>query len=100
MPDTIAPAFLEIAIDTRLSELDVVLCATGRYRILCGKSARLLRGGDRVALRDLNPDLEKGTVVVDQVRPSVGNAVHVLTLDGGAYLVRGSRLVLVTRDHT
>lgn len=100
MSDTITPAFLEMAKDAGLAPLEALFCATERYRILCGKSARLLRCGDRVALRDLNPDLEEGTVVVDQVRPSVGNTVHVMTLDGDAYLVRGSRLVLVARDHT
>lgn len=100
MPDTITPAFLEMAKDANRGPLDVAFCSTERHRILGGKSARLLRRGDRVALRDLNPDLEEGTVVVDQVRPSVGNTVHVLTVDADAYLVRGSRLVLVTRDHT
>lgn len=100
MSDTITPAFLEMAKDAGIGPFEALFCVSERYRILCGKSARLLRRGDRVALRDLNPDLEEGTVVVDQVRRSVGNAVLVMTLDADAYLVRGSRLVLVARDHS
>lgn len=97
MTDTITPAFHDILKDGGAELQDIVYCATERHRILGGKSARLLRRGDRVALRDLNPDLDGGTAVVEQVRPSVGSTVHVLTRGGEAHLVRGSRLVLVTR---
>lgn len=98
MTDTITPAFLAMAKDTGPAVSGIIFSSTDRHRILGGKSARLLRRGDRVALRDLNPDLEEGTAVVDQVRPSVGTTVHVLTIGANVYLVRGSRLVLVTRD--
>jgi hypothetical protein len=98
MTDTITPAFLAMAKNAGPAASKIIFSSTERRRILGGKSARLLRRGDRVALRDLNPDLEEGTAVVDQVRPSVGTTVHVLTIGGNAYLVRGSRLVLVTRD--
>ncbi|WP_247040252.1 hypothetical protein [Arthrobacter rhizosphaerae] len=98
MTDMITPAFLAMARNTDPAAGGIVFDSAERHRILGGKSARLLRRGDRVALRDLNPDLEEGTAVIDQVRPSVGTTVHVLTIGGNAYLVRGSRLVLVIRD--
>lgn len=98
MNDIITPAFLDMVKDGEPAIREMLSGALERHRILGGKSARLLRRGDRVALRDLNPDLEGGTAVIEQVRPSVGNTVHVLTRDGGVHLVRGSRLVLVTRD--
>lgn len=74
MTDTITPAFLDIVKDGGPAVQEALLRSTERHRILGGKSARMLRRGDRVALRDLNPDL-----------------------DGEAHLVRGSRLVLVAR---
>lgn len=98
MTDTITPAFLDIVKDGGAAVQDAMFRSTERHRILGGKSARLLRRGDRVALRDLNPDLDEGTAVVEQVRPSVGSTVHVLIRGGEAHLVRGSRLVLVSRD--
>ncbi|BCW06902.1 hypothetical protein ACIQF8_03750 [Pseudarthrobacter sp. NPDC092184] len=97
MTDTITPAFLDIVKDGGPAVQEVLLRSTERHRILGGKSARMLRRGDRVALRDLNPDLDGGTAVVEQVRPSVGSTVHILTVGGEAHLVRGSRLVLVAR---
>lgn len=98
MADPFTPAFIEMAKDASLGALDTMFRSTERHRILGGKSARLLRRGDRVALRDLNPDLDEGTAVVEQVRPSVGSTVHVLIRGGQAHLVHGSRLVLVSRD--
>ncbi|MFF1880206.1 hypothetical protein ACFVVC_01890 [Pseudarthrobacter sp. NPDC058196] len=98
MSDTITPAFLDIVKDGGAAVAETLCCSTERHRILGGKSARMLRQGDRVALRDLNPELDGGTAVVAQVRPSVGSTVHVLTAGGEAHLVRGSRLVIVTRD--
>lgn len=98
MTDTITPAFLAMAKDTGPAASGITFSSTDRHRILGGKSARLLRRGNRVALRDLNPDLKAGTAVVEQVRPSVGSTVHVLTKGGDTHLVRGSRLVLVVRD--
>ncbi|MDO5865194.1 MULTISPECIES: hypothetical protein [Paenarthrobacter] len=97
MTDTITPAFLDITKDSGPAVQETLFPSTERHRILGGKSARMLRRGDRVALRDLNPDLDGGTAVVEQVRPSVGSTVHVLTTGGDAHLVRGSRLVLVAR---
>lgn len=98
MTDTITPTFLDIVKDDGTADADTLCCSSERHRILGGKSARMLRPGDRVALRDLNPDLDGGTAVVAQVRSSVDSTVHVLTAGGEAHLVRGSRLVLVTRD--
>ena len=99
MTDIVTPAFFDLAVNAGgITVHAAVWDATERHRILGGKSARLLRRGDRVALRDLNPDLNGGTAVVEQVRPSVGSTVHVLTRGGEAHLVRGSRLVLVTRE--
>ena len=67
--------------------------------MVVGKSARLLRRGDRVALHDLNPDRDEGTAVVDRVRSSSGRTVLVETVEAGSFLVRGSRLVLASRGH-
>jgi hypothetical protein len=100
MTDAITPAFHDILEHGGAAVLETIFRSTERHRILGGKSARLLRRGDRVAMRDLNPDLDGGLGIIEQVRPSVGSTVHVLIRGGEAHLVRGSRLVLTNRDHS
>lgn len=103
MTDQITPAFLDIVASGGLAVREAVFRATERHRIIGGKSARLLRPGDRVALRDLGPGpageaRAHGSAVVRSARVAARDLVHVTTADGEAHLVRGSRLVLVVRD--
>jgi hypothetical protein len=60
MTDTITPAFLAMAKNAGPAASKIIFSSTERRRILGGKSARLLRRGDRVALRDLKPRPRRG----------------------------------------
>ncbi|MFE4332518.1 hypothetical protein ACFRQM_24765 [Streptomyces sp. NPDC056831] len=98
MSITLTPAFVEMAEDTSPETLDVFYRSTGRRLLFGSKSARLLRVGDRVAVRDLHPDRAEpsgvATVVGLSTRLSSG-AVFVITAERGVFLTPGSRLVLV-----
>ncbi|MFD9601999.1 hypothetical protein [Streptomyces sp. NPDC059970] len=98
MTDTLTPAFVEMAKGTSPETLDVFHRSTGRHLLFGSKSARLLRAGDRVAVRDLHPDraeLPGVATVVDLSTPLSSGAVFVITAEHGVCLTPGSRLVLV-----
>lgn len=97
--DTLTPAFREMFQNPTPELLDVVYRSTGRHRLFGGKSARLLRAGDMVALRDLNlvrADVPGVATVVDTHVSPAGTA-FVTTAEHGLFLTPGSRLVLVHR---
>ena len=96
--------------------LDTIFTTQERHRLLGGKSARLLRKGDTVALCDLttvggehvgrsydnalslNAKMARNStaVIFDTVIASTGD-VFVITQDQGAYKVPGHRLMLTFR---
>ncbi|MFD2794592.1 hypothetical protein ACFS27_13630 [Promicromonospora vindobonensis] len=97
--DALTPAFCEMFQNPTPDFLDVVYRSTGRHRLFGGKSARLLRAGDMVALRDLpliRADVPGVATVVDASVSSTGTA-FVMTAEHGLFLTPGSRLVLVHR---
>ena len=97
--DTLTPAFREMFLSPVPGFLDLVYHSTERHRLFGGKSARLLRVGDRVALRDLHlvrAEVPGVATVVDTYVSSTG-AAFVMTTAHGLFLTPGSRLVLVHR---
>lgn len=85
------------ALDLRLDARR--LPAAGKpVRFVGGKSARLLRGGETVALRDLTGDpASTGSFEVDSVVAYDAVAMVVCSKDGICHVVDGSQLVLVQR---
>ncbi|PUB32538.1 hypothetical protein C8K30_1011064 [Promicromonospora sp. AC04] len=97
--DTLTPAFREWFQDPAPGFLDLVYRSTGRHRLLGGKSARLLRAGDLVAVRDLHPDRDErpGMAAVIGTHISPVGIAFVSTAEHGLFPTPGSRLVLVHR---
>lgn len=67
-------------------------------RFVGGKSARLLRGGETVALRDLTDDpASNGSFEIDSVVAYDEVAMVICSKDGNCHVVDGSRLIFVQR---
>ena len=101
--DRLTPAFHQLVRDVAPEDLQRVFRATERHRLLGGKSIRLLRRGDRVAVSDLYPhsrhsNSASGIAVVTEAAVVRGDDVRVVTAEHGVYLVPGSRLVMVHRQ--
>lgn len=114
MVDTITPSFIDLLQSAALSGPRAsaapgpaaVLRSSDRRRIVGGKSARMLRAGDTVSRRDLGLSEAGGTgdaqrsrvTTVAEARTSLrDDLVRIRTVEGEAFLVRGSRLVVVMR---
>lgn len=68
-------------------------------RFVGGKSARLLRAGDTVALQDLSGDATHyGSALIIATTPHDEKDVAVLSNDAGCFVVPGSRLVFTHRE--
>lgn len=104
MTDTLTPAFVEMAKSGTPAFLNMIFHSSGRHRLLAGKSARLLRAGDMVALRDLQTERNaeiSGVTRVSHAHTGSNNpsTTYVVTDTPGAvyaiYQIPSARLVLV-----
>lgn len=102
--NTIDTAFLEL-VEHAAAEIGSLAPDTKRYRVFAGKSARLLRRGDLVALSDMHTDFEPSSGigrVVDAHVAADTDEVFVMLAAHGDYLIPtlipASRLVLVHRS--
>ena len=96
-PDSITPAVNEMAKEQTPGLHGFMCRLTERHCLVCGKSARLLRPGDTVALRDLYPDRTdiEGVGTISNAYTSESGTTFVITLKHGMFLIPGSRLVPV-----
>ncbi|WP_181273563.1 hypothetical protein [Brevibacterium oceani] len=96
MTDIITNALIDLALDGKVSDLTFAE-SHGRHLAVAGKSARLLRPGDVVAVRDLAEDgigTARVKTVMDSRAPEHAGDVWVLTEDT-AHRIPGSRLLVV-----
>jgi len=98
-PDAITPAFIGMTKAQTPEMLDLVYHSAERHRLFGGKSARLLRKGDILALRDLYPERigVRGMATVSSVYGTTAGTTLVITAMHGLFLIPGSRLVIVRR---
>ena len=109
MTDTITPAFIEMAQSGAPVVLNSIFPSNGRHRLLAGKSARLLRAGDMVALHDLQTERNveiSGVTRVSHAHTGSNDpsTTYVVTDTPGAvyaiYQIPSARLVLVHQAPT
>lgn len=78
--------------------------AIGRHQLLGGKTANLLRAGDRIALRDLDPERDDDHItgevaeVTDAVPTEDRLLIVVTTTEHGTWRISSQRLLVVTRS--
>lgn len=97
--DTITPALNEMLKKKAQDVLGAIYGSAERRRVIGGKSARLLRRGDTVALRDLRLDRADvpGLRTVSDASTSESGMTSVLTVQQDVLQIPASRLVCVCR---
>ncbi len=95
--DPFIPAFLELAQELELGKIPN---SETRHLVFTGKSARLLRTGDQVAMRDISAlrTTDPGVAEILSVRRTTNDSVVVTTTDHHVRLIPGSRLLVVHRQ--